>query len=448
MQVSVIFTSKSKRLIVDMLESALSLVAPYEWQGLYIPLLPEHMRIGVMHSPFPFIVGWVDQNGNTNVMDGVDVHKYSLPRLIFNLDDGTIIGARKTLRFGHEYYELDSDIAPPLPSQKRVEHLFFLADLYKPRDQCWTTQHWIEPAKFYDNSSNSRQRILEIRWAVTSILIELFKNLRQCTSIQQSPASSVASKDNVRSCVLNREMFLATCDHEPLIKHILETQNFRCFFEDHIVNGGSFNQWCFPKVENRMLRMMRNKNNRFRFQGLLFKAKVGTETDCWKLRYFKMINSPVIEYYDVPKDVASAIKQGEYDKTFGGQRYKQYCSHSHGQLKGKFVIEDGCKVIIPKVKNQFLPNLFGLKKFKTLFQFQIRNPDKGGKRRSLLTCCAITWEDRRRWIDHLQASCIINNEFLEQVRVSYKTRTTHSDRSLVSKVRSWCYDVCAGCSVV
>ena len=43
--------------------------------GPVVLALPEDMRIGIMHSPFPFIVGWMHQNGNIDVMDGVDVHK-------------------------------------------------------------------------------------------------------------------------------------------------------------------------------------------------------------------------------------------------------------------------------------------------------------------------------------------------------------------------------------
>ena len=130
-------------------------------------------------------------------------------------------------------------------------------------------------------------------------------------------------------------------------------------------------------------------------------------------------------------------------KQLFGARSTDAKTQKNEQIKGKFVIADGCKVIVPKDKGKNR-----LKKFKTMFQFQIRNPEKFGDRYSFLTCCAITSEDRQSWIHRIQSSCIINNEFLDQVRVAYKTRTTYFKDKSIIEVGFWCCVVCTDCSVM
>ena len=464
-QVSVVFTSKSKRVVVDILEAAMSLVAPYEWQGLYIPLLPERMRHGVMDSPFPFVVGWVHQNGITDVMDGVDVREDTLPRIIFNLDNNTIVGAKRKHLFGFTYHECDPDMMPNLPNRHLKKMMFLLRHVKDSRDATWGTMAILEDSdeeKIEFFHKGGRQRIQEIRWAVTSILISLFKNLRQCISVPDASASAASSasssspfKQAAGERVLNRDEFVALFPEERQahIKMILESQNFACFLEDNIISGGGnpFDHWCFTKVESLTHRYVKNKSKAQ--QGLLWKAKVGTDTQSWKLRFFQIkTNSQVLEYFDVPKEYAAkfndkkprATKGGKHNikKMASGNLLTTKFTPTKESLKGTFDIEEGdSKVIVPRVKESFIPGLLkmlGLKKFKTRFQFQIQN-QKGKKdgnttNKKVLTCCAMTSDDRRRWITCLK-SRIVNTDFLDRLRAVYKTRTSHFVDSATAKVR-------------
>ena len=422
-------------------------MAPYEWQGLYIPLLPERMREGLMGAPFPFIVGWMPSDDVPDIMYGVDLGENAAPRLIFNLDDGSIIGAKKKMMSGFTYYECDPATMPPLSPRHLKRLITLLRRVRDVRDATWGTLAILEGSdeekiEFFHKSG--RQRIKEIRWAVTSVLISLFKNLRQCITESDSSASNGRGTGRV----LNHDEFIATFPSErhPHIKQILKTQSFECFLEDHIISGGGnpFDHWCFIKVESLTHRFIRNK--RRPQQGLLFKAKVGTETDSWKLRFFKMDrNSQVIEYYEVPKESAAKILSNMPADTSVGEnlvdasvlaKFKTY-KPPVNTLKGKFTIQEGdSKVIVPKLDTNFASGflqMFGLKKFKTPFQFQIRNPSNGSSK-SLLTCCAMTSDGRRQWITCLK-SRIVDDRFLDNLSAVYKERTSHfKDSSTIQVV--------------
>lgn len=445
---SIIFTSKSQRLIVDILESALSLMAPYEWQGLYIPLLPERMREGLMGAPFPFIVGWVPSESVPDIMHGVDLGDNAAPRLIFNLDNGNVTGALKTFYYNYWIQVVDPAMMPLLPSRHFLRLACLLRRVGDIRDITSITQAILEDSddeKIEFVHKSGRQRITEIRWAVTCILISLFKNLRQCIT---EPEDSVES-GRPMGRVLNHDEFIATfaSRYHPLIKQILRTQSFECFFQDHIISGGGnpFDHWCFIKVESLTHRYVKNKM--IQQQGLLFKAKVGTETDSWKLRFFRMKKkSQIIEYHDLPKQCAARILNIMPPDKGGGQhivneaelaKFNKNYEPKPTTKKGEFKIVDGghSEVIVPKLDTNFasgLLQMFGLKKFKTPFQFQIRNPSKSSSK-SLLTCCALTSDERRKWLICLK-SRIVDDRFLDKLRDVYKKRTSHFEDSSTIKV--------------
>ena len=53
---SVVFASASLALLAPVIEGLLSLIFPFTWQGVYIPVLPNRMW-DIILSPVPFIVG-------------------------------------------------------------------------------------------------------------------------------------------------------------------------------------------------------------------------------------------------------------------------------------------------------------------------------------------------------------------------------------------------------
>ena len=84
-------------------------------------------------------------------------------------------------------------------------------------------------------------RFKEVQWTFTSVLVSLFKNLRQHI------AANAEGKTK-----FNQSAFLASFreDHQGLMTKIVESQAFECFKASLMTHaGGPFDWWCYTKVK-------------------------------------------------------------------------------------------------------------------------------------------------------------------------------------------------------
>jgi len=88
---------------------------------------------------------------------------------------------------------------------------------------------------------NEASRFKEVQWTFTSVLVSLFKNLRQYITV-----------NNEKKSKFNQAAFLASFkqDHQVLMRKIVESQAFECFKASLMTHaGGPFDWWCYTKVK-------------------------------------------------------------------------------------------------------------------------------------------------------------------------------------------------------
>lgn len=219
-ETSVVLTCKHPQMITDIFEAAQALVAPYEWQCFYIPIVREDMMEPILGAPFPKLLGWVTTERIQNPVEVFVDAGYE--GLLIDLDSGT----------------LSSYPEAPIPGQ--IPNSLFIVQkvpasvMVTLPDRFWervfqnvmgiTLEGSVRTVAL-DNSSDAEvveflhktevSRFKEIQWTFTSVLVSLFKNLRQHISV-----------NTIGKAEFNKESFLASFkqDHQDIMTRIVESQ--------------------------------------------------------------------------------------------------------------------------------------------------------------------------------------------------------------------------------
>eukprot|EP00750_Incisomonas_marina_P006467 INCI14569.1.p1 GENE.INCI14569.1~~INCI14569.1.p1 ORF type:complete len:2081 (-),score=332.28 INCI14569.1:376-6132(-) len=287
-ETSIVLLASDPQPLTDVFEAAQALVAPYEWQCFYIPIVREDMMDAMLGAPFPKMLGWVKTKQIENpVLEFSDVG-YS--GILIDLDTGALHSypdepqPRPVPNSTFTVQRVPETVMPCLPDRfglRVFQDLMGITLGGTLRTVALENSSDAEAVAFLQRTEASRFK--EVQWTFTSVLVSLFKNLRQHI------AANAEGKTK-----FNQSAFLASFreDHQGLMTKIVESQAFECFKASLMTHaGGPFDWWCYTKVKMLRDRYVGKKSKKL--NGFLWKAPRGTapsstKKSAFKLRYFEL----------------------------------------------------------------------------------------------------------------------------------------------------------------
>ncbi|KJE89773.1 hypothetical protein, variant [Capsaspora owczarzaki ATCC 30864] len=227
-ETKIIFQSKHYALLNPIAEALCSLMFPFRWQYVFIPICPP-VLLDFLQAPLPYIVGV-----RTGCLD-----KSTLPSdaVIVDLDKNQIIKMRGVASAG--------GIALPWkPRQRLLEMLrrdkcagnLFLKDfssLHEDVDEhAYSTTASCPPK---GPTSSAQVRMKAIREAFLSFFLSMFSNYRDFLTIPTVETIAELDLGNVDS-VFDREGFLQSqqAENRTFVKNFLDKMAFSRFVEEHL----------------------------------------------------------------------------------------------------------------------------------------------------------------------------------------------------------------------